>query len=362
MSGHNLPEMKRSLLVLGLIIYAQLSWAQELKLFEADNPFFQYTGRIDFSNPKRPRFWTAGVYIRATFTGSTCDLLINDEELGGTSHNYLEIAIDNLKPFKIETTGKTNTIRIADSLAAGAHTVIICKNTEALIGHMQFVGLRCAGLVKSPDKPVRKIEFIGDSITTGTGSDLSPIKCDSGQWYDQHNAWYSYGPMVARTLNAQWHLTAEAGIGLIHSCCNKKYTMPQLFDKVNLSKDSMKWDFTKYQPDVVTICLGQNDGVQDSVKFCAAYVDFVKTVRKAYGKARIVCLGSPMADDHLRAVLKRYLAGVVVYERRHGDTKVDAYFFSRQFHGGCGGHPDQNDHRLIADELGDFIAGRMGWN
>jgi lysophospholipase L1-like esterase len=48
--------------------------------------------------------------------------------------------------------------------------------------------------------------------------------------------------------------------------------MPQVFDKVNMRIDSIPWDFKQYTPDVVTITLGQNDGIQDSVAFCSDYV------------------------------------------------------------------------------------------
>ncbi|MEZ4931043.1 MAG: hypothetical protein R2788_02790 [Saprospiraceae bacterium] len=44
--------------------------------------------------------------------------------------------------------------------------------------------------------------------------------------------------------------------------------MPPVFDNVDMRYDSIEWDFSKYQPDVLTICLGQNDGVQDSTAFC----------------------------------------------------------------------------------------------
>ena len=33
----------------------------QLQFFAADHPMIQYTGRIDFTNPKLPRFWQPGV-------------------------------------------------------------------------------------------------------------------------------------------------------------------------------------------------------------------------------------------------------------------------------------------------------------
>ena len=333
----------------------------ELTFFAADNPDIQYTGRIDFSNPKAPRFWQPGVYITIGFRGTTCDIVINDEELYGKNHNYIEIAVDGNEPVRLQTTGKTNSIRAAEGLEDGRHVVTICKNTEAGIGYLQFVGITCESLYKLPEKPTRKMEFIGNSITCGTGSDIDKIPCGTGQWYDQHNAYMSYGPLTARKLNAQWHLSAVSGIGLIHSCCNMKVVMPQVFDKVNMRDDTIAWDFTKYIPDVVTITLGQNDGIQDSATFCGAYVQFINTIRSKYPQAHIFCLTSPMADSALAAAMKKYLTGVVGYMNSGGDSKVYKYFYSKQYHHGCGGHPDLEEHGLIAQELMAYIGKIMGW-
>ncbi len=354
--------MRRYILstILLLLLWTTVE-ARPVQFIGADHRDIQYTGRIDFSNPKLPRFWTAGVYIQVKFKGTSCSIIVNDEELGGKSHNYLEIAIDQQKPFRIQTTGKTDTIAIATGLQRGAHTLTICKNTEALIGYLEFAGLLCESILPMPAKPQRKIEFIGNSITSGMGSDLSVVPCDSAAWYDQHNAYFSYGPTIARALKAQYHLTSESGIGLMHSCCDKPFVMPQVFDKVNIATNTMSWDFSKYIPDVVTVCLGQNDGIQDSVKFCTAYVDFIHTVRKHYPSAQIICLTSPMADAALTKALKNYLTGIVNHTNAQGDKKISKYFYSRSFNSGCGGHPDLKEHQLIANELTAYIRSVMKW-
>ncbi|MEI9807596.1 MAG: hypothetical protein WDO16_06760 [Bacteroidota bacterium] len=112
-------------------------------------------------------------------------------------------------------------------------------------------------MVKPLPKPEHKIECIGNSITCGTGSDASAIPCGKGVWQDQHNAYLSYGAITARTLNAQYHLSAVSGIGLMRSCCNMNVIMPQVFDKISMRDDTIAWDFNQYQPDIVTICLGK---------------------------------------------------------------------------------------------------------
>jgi hypothetical protein len=199
------------------------------------------------------------------------------------------------------------------------------------------------------------MEFIGNSITCGSSMDLSAIPCGKGEWYDQHNAYMSYGPLTARALGAQWQLTSVSGIGLIHSCCDLEITMPQVWDKTDMREDSVSWDFNRYIPDIVTICLGQNDGIQDSAVFCNAYSDFVRTIRTRYPHAKIILLTSPMADPALAAVLVNYLSAITKSLRHNGDKEVSRYFFKKRYHTGCGEHPDLKEHQQISDELVKFI-------
>lgn len=77
----------------------------------------------------------------------------------------------------------------------------------------------------------------------------------------------SYGPVTARMLDAQWMLSSVSGIGLMHSCCDMDIVMPDVYDKLNMRENKYRWNFAHYQPDVVTVALGQNDGIQDSAAF-----------------------------------------------------------------------------------------------
>lgn len=333
---------------------------KSLSFFAADHPNIQYTGRIDFADPKLPRFWQPGVYINTKFTGPDCEIILNDEVLWGKNHNYLEVVVDG-KAVRVQTKAKRDTIKVAQNLSAGEHSLVICKNTEANIGYLELVGIRCKQLVKPVAKPLRKIEFIGNSITCGAGSDLSTIPCGKGEWHDQHNAYLGYGAVTARTLNAQYHLSSVSGIGLMHSCCNMNIIMPPVFDKISMRNDTIAWNFNKYQPDVVTVCLGQNDGIQDSAAFCNNYIAFIKQLRGYYPKATILCLTSPMADASLTVFMKKTLTAIVSRMNKNGDKKVASYFFSKQYNNGCDYHPDLADHQLIAKELTTFIRKRMKW-
>ncbi len=324
------------------------------KFFAADHPYFQYTGRIDFTDAKAPRMWMAGAYINAKFEGSFCQVIIDDQVQWGSDHNYLEISIDGGEPLRIKLDTIHNVITLP-MLKKGTHTIMISKGTEALIGYVVFKGLKCNKLLQLPAKPFLKIEFFGDSITSGMGAETTSIPCGKGQWYDQHSAWYSYASIVARNLNAEYHLTSESGIGLIHSCCDKLYTMPQVFDKMDIAHDTLAWDFKRFQPDVVVICLGQNDGVQDSAQFTSAYINFIKKLHAVYPNAKFVCLSSPMANDTLREALRDYLQAVKEYFKTSNEVTIGTHVFEKQYTKGCGDHPDVSDHQQIAAEVTAFL-------
>ncbi|MBO9684249.1 MAG: hypothetical protein J7502_16550 [Flavisolibacter sp.] len=48
------------------------------------------------------------------------------------------------------------------------------------------------------------IEFIRDSITCGVAADTSEMRCGKGEYHDYHNAYYAYGPRVARNLGVNY--------------------------------------------------------------------------------------------------------------------------------------------------------------
>ena len=349
--------------------------------FAADNRNIDYMGRIDFSNPELPRFWDPGVVVRIHFRGPQCRIVLHDQVPDDKVHNYVLVLLGgNLGVYRVKLAGQTDTLTVLGNGKAfmdgqplrtqvqsgswtlkpdptGDHTVTICKATEG-IGWMEFAGVFADELLPPPDLPNRKIECIGNSITCGFGNDVSGIPCGKGEWFDQSNAWMSYGAVAARALKAQWQLTAVSGIGLIHSCCEMTITMPEVFDRMDSRGNQGNWDFSRYQPDVVTVCLGQNDGIQDSTAFCGAYLKFVHHLREVYPRARIVLLTSPMGNAVLTTVLERYIAGVV---SASGDERVSSFFFSKQWSHGCAGHPDIRDQLEIARELEDHLRGLMNW-
>lgn len=339
------------LLTINKVVFSQKS---TFSYFAPDHTSIQYSGRIDFTHPDQPQFWQPGVNIQFGYIGDSCGVIIEDEMKWGNNHNYIQVVVDEIS-IRLQLSSKRDTIWIKGSHAKKIHQAAIYKNTEANIGSLTFHGLLCKKIQPVKNYWIKKIECIGNSITCGTGSDESVIPCGKGNWYDQHNAYESYGLVLARKLNAQVHLSSFSGIGLMHSCCNIATNMLAIYDKVDMGVNTIKWDFTKYQPDIVTLCLGQNDGVQDSAVFVANYLSFIQTLRKVYPAATILCLSSPMADSALKSFMIKTIHAVVDYCKQQGDKRIQSYIFSKQYNAGCDGHPSLKQHRQIADELEIYI-------
>jgi len=266
-----------------------------------------------------------------------------------------------------------NIYRVASGLSNGEHSILICKETEAGVGALDFYGFRCDGLSAISDMPTRKIECYGNSITCGAKM-LFGNPCDQTNngtnWNAANSAYLSYGAVTARALNAQWQITAVSGIGLISSCCGMSNKMPDTYDRLDLNNSSKKWDFTKYVPDVVTICLGQNDGstIVASKQFKDTYVAFINTLRSKYPDASIFCVTSPMADSSssstcLFKVMKTSLTNIVDSVNSAGDNKVYWVKLPHDQNHGCTsqGHPSETEHATTAAVLEAAIKEKMGW-
>ncbi|MEJ2054315.1 MAG: SGNH/GDSL hydrolase family protein, partial [Calditrichaceae bacterium] len=243
--------------------------------------------------------------------------------------------------------------------------MLICKATEAGIGYMEFSGVHCAELLAPVTTTERTIEYIGNSITCGMGLDTSVIPCDSGQWFDQHNAYLAYGPITARLLNAGWLLSSVSGIGMSRFWNTDEPTMPEVYDNLYLNADTTKkWNTENFNPDMVSICLGQNDfsdgegpkprAALDSSGFTDDYIGFLKKLRVRYPEAKICCISSPMIDGKKKKKLFSYLNAISDFMKKNENANIYVFQFERTYNNGCDWHPSREDHLSIAAELMPF--------
>ena len=348
-------------------------------LFSCQNPDMEISGESNLitaigryeNSPEGVKMYSAGGYFTFAFEGNSCEIQINNA--GDYDHSFFEIAVDDIisQNFRAER-GITKIVigekgNNTDSTKfffetlpnTQIHNVVLCRNSETMMGYTQIKTIKAQKIYNWTPKTNLKIEFIGNSITSGCDSDSSLVSSKDYKWGDWHRAYYAYGPQTARNLNAQYSLASVSGIGLVHSCCDIPFTMPQIYDKVLMRYDTIQYDFS-FNPDLICCALGQNDGIQDDEYFINAYTDFVKLLFKKNPSAKnIVLLNSPMANDSLDSWLKKVLPQVVDRLSSQGINNVTHFEFSHNKNAGGSNHPDIYQHQEVAKELTEFLKERL---
>ena len=323
-------------------------------------------GRYAINSNQNLELISSAVHFGFSFTGNECRIFASVPS--SQNHNYIQYELDGVyqKRIKINSNSKEPIVIIAP--VKGKHTVWVYKATEAHTGAIlieKIVGSNVFS-IKKPAAPF--IEFIGNSITCGAAADPSEVPCGTGEYHDQHNAYYAYGPRVARGLGTNFILSSVSGIGIYRNWNSIAPAMPQVYEKADF-QDSNKelWNFKLFTPAIVSIALGTNDfsngdGVKkrlpfDSATFVISYINFIGLVKSKYPNAQIALLSSPMINGNNRILLQNCLIAVKqkIDILNPADKQVALYFFEPMQAHGCGGHPNVEDHEILANQLMPFF-------
>ena len=227
-----------------------------------------------------------------------------------------------------------------------------------------------AHLLPPPALPERMIEFIGNSITCGYGNE-STVASDPFE-YETENHYFTYAQLTTRALQAQAYVVARSGIGVYRSYGGPKEGTPENvmtteYEYTNLYDHSERWDFNRYQPQLVCINLGTNDlstNNYDVTLLKAAYKKFLKQVRQHNPNAKIVFLCGSMLNGKELEIAKRVMNEVVDEAHQKGDNEVYRFDFTPQTGSlgfGASWHPSLLQHQKMAEELTPFLRQLMGW-
>lgn len=350
--------MKKLLQVFCWLLLVLVANKTEAKNYLGNDAHIRYMGRVQLVG-NQPRLWTGAAYLNFRFKGDTAMVVLEDEIRYGVQHNYIEIQVDDEAPIRLRLNHKVDTIYIIPKHRKAFHDAIVCKDTETGIGYVGVNEIIANELLKAPKNKKWLFEFYGDSITCGASSDTSAVGCHQGRWEDQHNGYMSYGAQLARKEDADWILSSVSGIGLMHSCCDMKIDMRQVWKTMDMREDSIAYHF-EHKPNVVFVCLGQNDGVQDAKAFAANYVSFLQQLRTQYKKQPIVLLSSPMADATLREFLRKEIQMVLNSSKAVGIKNLHFYVFEDSYNAGCDFHPSVAQHTIIANKIYDFLKTEKG--
>ena len=330
------------------------NWLAGIESVDADHPCIQYMGRVVFDDPKAPLLGWPGTSVVAKFKGKSIRFKLNDP-----GDNYVNVIVDEGEPIVLDCVEGEATYDVASGLSDSVHEIEIYKRTEHSDGALALGFELDAGdkLVLPPERPTRRIEFYGDSITVGLA--LESVADDQDPEFT--NNYLAYGAVTARNLAAEYHCIAVSGIGLLVSWWPEN--MPDhYYYRHNPDDGSSYWDFGQWVPDVVVVNLGQNDYWLSNPTPAVAeqgYVDFVLALRGEYTDAEIIlCLGSMNATQDSSPWPGYIEAAVNTLNTIYGDAKVHYTIFP---YDGLGTHPHEPQHAAMAAQLTTFIEGIMGW-
>ena len=345
----------RKIIVCIYIFFSLATNAQQL---------LQVVGRSVVLNDGRTELISSGAHFDIQFSGKKCEIIFSLPD--AHAHSYVQYELDGryVGRYRLDA---LDTLVIKSS-KTGIHRARVFKTTEAHSGALyvnQIVGKKVKAL---PAEKIPVIEFIGNSITCGAAADPSEVPCGTGVYHDQHNAYMAYGPRVARAIGAEFVLNSVSGIGMYRTW-NKDYpSMPLIYGNMHFKEtDDVPWDVERFHPSVVSIALGTNDLSRgdgksertpfDSSVFVERYIKFVQDVKRAQPKARIVLLSSGMVSGENRELLQRCMGEVkkVIDLQYPADPQVVTYFFKPMKARGCTGHPNVEDHAILANELIDVF-------
>jgi lysophospholipase L1-like esterase len=288
--------------------------------------------------------------------------------------------------------GKFSAI-LADNLEKKKeHVVRIVRRSESCMGVVRVDGFELdtnAEILPAKPLPTRKILAIGDSITCGLHAELQPPAQPGNEW---ENAELSYAWQLAKDFNAQIHLVSYSGHGLMrdwrglnNNLSQEVYneaglkdkpreitTVVDFFERILPDDPSVLWDHNSYQPDVILVCVGQNDYCQIAIPpsdFAAEYIKFIDRVHEVYPKAHIIVLSSPMAETTRTdgwtpraASIERAITLMDQHYIRLGNPVVMPVFVSHQPGTTVDTHPTATQQRAIANEVKPILQFLTGWD
>ena len=375
--------MKKSLFIALLAIICQAASAVKtmpLKgtVVSPTDTHIRYAGRISFANPERPAWNYPGIQIVAAFEGTSLRMLAKPRS------GYFMAQIDQAEPFKVAFRGERDSlVTLATALPDGRHLVRLMYVIEGYEFFPEFWGFvldQGRRLVEAPAFPSRKIEFIGNSITCGYGNEGL---CKEDHFdYATENHYYSYASIAARSLEAQHWVVARSGIGAYRnygepksgspgSCMPVQYEYTGYAWNPDLRKQPTflgeRWDFSRYQPDVVCINLGTNDLSTDNYDLQLlkqGYQKLQQQVRRHNPQAKILFLTGSMLGGKELQLARQLLDEVAAEARKAGDQEVyrfdlspidDEAFYGNDY------HPNVYEDEKMAAELTAYLRKLMGW-
>jgi lysophospholipase L1-like esterase len=244
-------------------------------------------------------------------------------------------------------------VTVAENLPAGQHTVQISKGPEAKKEVYHIHGVTYSGTLRKAEPAAHRIEFLGDSITAGTGV------YQYADGFGGTHSYFTYANMTADAFGADYYSVANGGWKFSQSI-SPSDSIGSIYEKISMHKDLGSYDFS-WEPELIVINLGTNDAIagRKNTSFTeetyqADAATLLDMVRKNNPNAQIFWVYGMMLTEReawVRTAVEAYgqKDEKVHYLHLNGNTR------------GRGDHPDQEGQITAAQMLIEGISQLMGW-
>ncbi len=295
--------------------------------------------------------------------------------LGSTSKtNALSVVVDHGAPSFIVLTEGEQVVPLLGEAAGDedeSHIVEVYKRSETWQGLIDLQALLPGPgteLLGAPRLPVRKLLFVGDSVTCGAGV-ARDAKCTNDPARPNEDPYDAFDMVLGRRLDAQVELVCYGGRGLERdfrglALRDGVLNAPDYLDlavATDAPATRQPWVASRWVPDAVVVELGTNDfNLQktrplDGSAFVRDYVALLQRMRAEFPHAAILATEGPIVTDPL---LRTYVREAV---RGANDPRV-TWAPSRHYPGNaCDGHPTLPQHEHMADDLEPLLRKELGW-
>jgi lysophospholipase L1-like esterase len=335
--------------------------------FGMDDARIVLLGQIDARKRKEPRLGYPGTGLMLRFQGSSLSLHLTSD----SDKSALTVVIDHGDPaLQLLRKGEQNIV-LAAGLDAGPHIAEIYKRTETWQGIVTLLDLALPadGVLLPPSpQPVRKLMFVGDSVTCGAGVENNST-CTADPAHPANDAYHSYGMELGRRLDAQTHLVCYGGRGVERDyrglgIADNVLNAPQFLD-LSIAADEPSnrapWEFRGWTPDAIFVSLGTNDfNLQktkplDANTFVEDYARLLGTLRSHYPRAAIFATEGAIVTDPL---LRKYVQDAIA---KTMDARIQWVQATHYPGNGCDGHPTKAQHLHMADDIEPVLRKALGW-
>ncbi|MDR7210631.1 GDSL-type esterase/lipase family protein [Flavobacterium piscis] len=330
---------------------------------------FLYAGRVDVLQNNNVVLIGTASSVTFNFSGKKCAVLLQSID-SWDHHNYVALELDGQYMGKVRVEkGPVQSFEIKVTSKQKVHTLTIYKATEAIMGNVLFTGTTAKLMTVTAVKK-KKIEFIGDSITCGAANDSSTTPCNEGEYFDHHNGYFAYGPILSRNMDTDYLLSSVSGIGIYRNWNDENpdvAIMPAVYENLYLTKDASKpkYDFS-FQPDIISIALGTNDFSNgdgkkerlpfDPEKFVSNYINFIKMLYEHNPNTQVVLTNSPMVNGENAVIFEDCLNKIKTeFDADKSHKTILIFKFQPMTPSGCSGHPNIAEHKIMAAEYGPFL-------